>query len=71
MAEPINDLRSPETLRRVQQFRFSLGLFERNFWTNDDRVKDRLGSWQDSETHKSIYQDRETDALRAQTAPYA
>ena len=36
--------------------------------TNDDRVKDRLGGWQDSETRKSIYQDRETDALRAQAA---
>ncbi len=36
--------------------------------TNDDRVKDRLGGWQDSETRKSIYQDRETDALRAAAA---
>jgi hypothetical protein len=36
--------------------------------TNDDRVKDRLGGWQDSETRKSIYQDRETDDLRAQAA---
>ena len=36
--------------------------------TNDDRVKDRLGGWQDSETRKSIYQDRETDELRAQAA---
>ena len=36
--------------------------------TTDDRVKDRLGGWQDSETRKSIYQDRETDALRAQAA---
>lgn len=36
--------------------------------TSDDRVKDRLGGWQDSETRKSIYQDRETDALRAQAA---
>jgi hypothetical protein len=36
--------------------------------TNDDRVKDRLGGWQDSETRKSIYQDRETDVLRAQAA---
>ena len=36
--------------------------------TNDDRVKDRLGGWQDSETRKSIYQDRETDALRAEAA---
>jgi hypothetical protein len=36
--------------------------------TNDDRVKDRLGGWQDSQTRKSIYQDRETDALRAQAA---
>jgi hypothetical protein len=36
--------------------------------TTDDRVKDRLGGWQDSETRKSIYQDRETDALRAEAA---
>lgn len=36
--------------------------------TNDDRVKDRLGGWQDSETRKSIYQDRMTDALRAEAA---
>ena len=36
--------------------------------TNDDRVKDRLGGWQGSETRKSIYQDRETDELRAQAA---
>jgi hypothetical protein len=36
--------------------------------TSDDRLKDRLGGWQDSETRKSIYQDRETDALRAQAA---
>ena len=36
--------------------------------TNDDRVKDRLGGWQDSATRKSIYQDRETDELRAQAA---
>lgn len=36
--------------------------------THDDRVKDRLGGWQDSETRKSIYQDRETDELRAQAA---
>jgi hypothetical protein len=36
--------------------------------TTDDRVKDRLGGWQDSETRKSIYQDRETDVLRAQAA---
>jgi hypothetical protein len=36
--------------------------------TSDDRVKDRLGGWQDSATRKSIYQDRETDALRAQAA---
>jgi hypothetical protein len=32
--------------------------------TTDDRVKDRLGGWQDSQTRKHIYQDRETDALR-------
>src|SRR5665647_1661502 len=36
--------------------------------TNVDRVKDRLGGWLDSETRKSIYQDRETDELRAQAA---
>jgi hypothetical protein len=36
--------------------------------TNDNRVKDRLGCWQDSETRKSIYQDRETDALRTEAA---
>jgi hypothetical protein len=36
--------------------------------TNDDRVKDRLGGWQDSQTRKSIYQDRQTDALRAEAA---
>jgi hypothetical protein len=36
--------------------------------TTDDRVKDRLGGWQDSETRRSIYQDRETDVLRAQAA---
>ena len=36
--------------------------------TNDDRVKDRLGGWQDSETRKTIYQDRQTDELRAQAA---
>lgn len=34
--------------------------------TTDDRVKDRLGGWQDSETRKHIYQDRETDRLRAE-----
>ena len=34
----------------------------------DDRVKDRLGGWQDSETRKQIYQDRETDELRAEAA---
>jgi hypothetical protein len=34
--------------------------------TTDDRVKDRLGGWQDSETRKHIYQDRETDELRGQ-----
>jgi hypothetical protein len=26
--------------------------------TTGDRVKDRLGGWQDSETRKPIYQDR-------------
>ena len=38
--------------------------------TTDDRVKDRLGGWQDSETRKSIYQDRERerDQLREQAA---
>jgi len=36
--------------------------------TTDDRVKDRLGGWQDSETRKQIYQDRQTDDLRAEAA---
>jgi hypothetical protein len=36
--------------------------------TTDDRVKDRLGGWTESETRKQIYQDRRTDALRAQAA---
>ena len=36
--------------------------------TTDDRVKDRLGGWQDSETRKQIYQDRQTDVLRAEAA---
>ena len=36
--------------------------------TTDDRVKDRLGGWQDSETRKQIYQDRQTDELRAEAA---
>ena len=36
--------------------------------TTDDRVKDRLGGWQDSETRKQIYQDRRTDELRAAAA---
>ena len=36
--------------------------------TTDDRVKDRLGGWQDSETRKQIYQDRETDRLRVEAA---
>ena len=36
--------------------------------TTDDRVKDRLGGWQDSETRKHIYQDRQTDELRAEAA---
>jgi len=36
--------------------------------TTDDRVKDRLGGWQDSETRKKIYQDRQTDELRAKAA---
>ena len=36
--------------------------------TSDDRVKDRLVGWQDSETRKQIYQDRQTDELRAEAA---
>jgi hypothetical protein len=36
--------------------------------TTDERVKDRLGGWQDSETRKQIYQDRQTDELRAEAA---
>jgi hypothetical protein len=36
--------------------------------TTDDRVKDRLGGWQDSETRKHIYQDRETAHLRIEAA---
>ena len=36
--------------------------------TTDDRVRDRLGSWQDSETRKQIYQDRMTQQLRAEAA---
>ncbi len=36
--------------------------------TADDRVKDRLGGWQDSDTRKQIYQDRQTDELRAEAA---
>jgi hypothetical protein len=36
--------------------------------TTDDRVKDRLGGWQDSEARKQIYQDRQTGELRAQAA---
>ena len=36
--------------------------------TTDDRVKDRLGGWQDSETRKQLYQDRQTDELRAEAA---
>ncbi len=36
--------------------------------TYDDRVKDWPGRWQDSETRKSIHQDRATDELRAQAA---
>ena len=34
------------------------------------RVKDRLGGWQDSETRKQIYQDRQTDELRAEAAKF-
>ncbi|MEO8564658.1 MAG: hypothetical protein ABI601_21485, partial [bacterium] len=36
--------------------------------TTDDRVEDRLGGWQDSETRKQIYQDRRTDELRVQAS---
>jgi len=36
--------------------------------TTDDRVKDRLGGWQDPETRKQVYQDRQTDELRAEAA---
>jgi hypothetical protein len=36
--------------------------------TTDDRVKDLLGGWTESETRKQIYQERRTDALRAQAA---
>ena len=36
--------------------------------TIDDRVKDRLAGWQDSETRKQIYQDRQTDELRTEAA---
>jgi hypothetical protein len=36
--------------------------------TTDDRVKDRLGGWQDSETRRKIYQDRHTDELRTEAA---
>ena len=36
--------------------------------TTDDRVKDRLGGWQHSETRKQIYQDRQTDELRTEAA---
>ena len=31
-------------------------------------MKDRLVGWQDSETRKQIYQDRQTDELRAEAA---
>ena len=31
-------------------------------------MKDRLGGWQDSETRKQIYQDRQTDELRTEAA---
>jgi hypothetical protein len=34
--------------------------------TTDDRVKDRLGGWQDSETRKQTYQDRQADEPRAE-----
>jgi hypothetical protein len=36
--------------------------------TTDDRVKDLMGGWTNSETRKQVYQDRRTDALRAQAA---
>lgn len=36
--------------------------------TTDDRGKDGLGGWQDSETRKHIHQDRETQELRAGAA---
>ena len=36
--------------------------------TTDDRVKDRLGGWQGSETRKQIYQDRMTQQLRTEAA---
>ena len=36
--------------------------------TTDDHVKDRLGGWQDSETRKQVYQDRQADELRAEAA---
>jgi hypothetical protein len=36
--------------------------------TTDDRVKDRLGGWHDSETRKQIYQDREAAELRIKAA---
>ena len=36
--------------------------------TTDDRVKDRLGGWQDSATRKHIYQDRETDRTERRSA---
>jgi hypothetical protein len=36
--------------------------------TPDDCVKSRLGGWQDSEIRKQIYQDRQTDELRAEAA---
>ena len=36
--------------------------------TTDDRVKHRLGGWQDSETRKPVCQDRQTDELRAEAA---
>jgi hypothetical protein len=37
-------------------------------FASDERVKDRLGGWQDSESRKHIYQDRETQELRAEAA---
>ena len=37
-------------------------------FTDDDRVKNALGGWEDSETRRRIYQDRESQAVRAKAA---